>query len=97
MIQLVTIPFLPESPRWLVARGEISAAEESIWSICDGASFEDSPAAMVMLAEIQQAVEIENDNKPPWKEMFVNGRLQYFRRILLSFGLQTMQQLSGIS
>lgn len=96
-MQLCTIPFLPESPRWLVATGKELKARQVILAICDAESFESSDVATSMLANIQQAVEMENDNNPTYKELFVTGPFQYSRRVLLAFGLQAMQQLSGIS
>jgi hypothetical protein len=50
-----------------------------------------------MFANIKLAIETEDDGKSAWKDMFTMGPLQYFRRILLAFGVQAMQQLTGIS
>lgn len=80
-----------------MARGKETKAKEVILAICAGDSFETCITAATMLADIQQAVEIEDDTKPAYKELFVMGPLQYFRRVLLAFGVQSMQQLTGIS
>ena len=50
-----------------------------------------------MLADIEVAMETEDDGKSAWKDIFTMGPLQYFRRMLLAFGVQAMQQLTGIS
>ena len=91
------IPFLPESPRWLMARNQEAKAKEVILAICDADSLDDSAEAAALLANIKLAVETEDDGKSAWKEIFTMGPLQYFRRIMLAFGTQAMQQLTGIS
>ena len=97
VIQLVTVPFLPESPRWLLARGRETQAEAVILAICDAESLETNTEAAALYTEIQQALQLENDLKSAWADMFSMGPLQYFRRVMLSFGTQAMQQLTGIS
>lgn len=66
-------------------------------AIHDVASLDDGLDAATMYADIHKAVELENDNHSDWRTLFTMGPLQYFRRILLAFGTQAMQQLTGIS
>ena len=59
---------------------------------------EDSGAAAeTMIEEIKIAIATEADGKSAWRDIFTWGELQYFRRIILAFGTQAMQQLTGIS
>ncbi|KAH8692362.1 general substrate transporter [Talaromyces proteolyticus] len=97
LLQLITIPFLPESPRWLVAQGHESRAETTILAICGVESFDSSSEATDMLANIKVAIEMEDSGRSAWRDMFTGGSMQYRRRILLAFGVQAMQQLSGIN
>lgn len=97
VIQLATVPWLPESPRWLVASNRHAQAKEVIAAICGTDDFATSHEAVQMMANIEQAVLIENDKKPAYKDMFSMGPLQYFRRIMLAFGLQAMQQVCSSS
>ncbi|RFU25014.1 hypothetical protein B7463_g11324, partial [Scytalidium lignicola] len=97
LLQLSTIPFLPESPRWLMAKNRDAKATDIILAISDAESLESSAEAAAMVADIKFALENESDGLSAWKEMFTMGPLQYFRRILLAFGIQAMQQLTGIN
>ena len=96
-MQLSSIPFLPESPRWLIAKGREEDAKKVILSICDAESLSTNGEAATMFSSIQLAVEVEENGKAAWKDVFSMGRLKYFRRLLLAFGVQGMQQLTGIS
>lgn len=80
-----------------MAKDRVSEATEIILAICNAGSVESSTEAAAMIADIKLAVESEDDGMSAWKEMFTMGPLQYFRRILLAFGVQAMQQLTGIS
>jgi hypothetical protein len=94
---MITMIFLPESPRWLLYKGRETEAKEIIRRITNADSVESSEEAQSAIAEIQEAIATEADGKSAWRDVFTWGELQYFRRILLAFGTQAMQQLTGIS
>jgi hypothetical protein len=77
--------------------GRETQAKEVLLKIYDTKSLEENEEAAAMFADVQQIVEIENDGKSAWRDLFTMGPQQYFRRICLAFGTQAMQQLSGIS
>ncbi|RFU35503.1 hypothetical protein B7463_g792, partial [Scytalidium lignicola] len=95
--QLLTMLFLPESPRWLFYKNREEEGKEVIRRITCTESVETSAEAQSLIAEIKEAIATEADGKSAWSNIFTWGELQYFRRILLAFGTQAMQQLTGIN
>ena len=91
------MPFLPESPRWLIAKGRTAKAKAVVAAIYDIDDVENSMEAQQMITDIEQAVMVEQASQPMWKEVFSGGPLHYRRRVLLSFATQALQQLAGIS
>lgn len=84
---LVMVWVLPESPRWLVARGRDAEARDVLARLSgDGAEDE--------LKGIKESVRIEMASKARWRDVFSGG--QASRRVLLGVLLQMAQQLSGM-
>ncbi|KAL4932828.1 sugar porter family MFS transporter [Aspergillus undulatus] len=99
MIYLV-IPFLPESPRWLVIKGR---DEEALRILSD---IEDKPETdafvLSQLQSIKYTAEYERSNGISWGEL-LRGRgsnksgTKTIRRLILGMGAQSMMQFSGIN
>jgi sugar porter (SP) family MFS transporter len=90
---------LPESPRYLMAKDRKEEALE-ILAILEG---EDQNSASVQgqFKNIQAALDFSrssaNGGAVTWRDYFRGGRQQTFRRLALGYGIQMMQQLTGIN
>ncbi|KAI8633194.1 general substrate transporter [Xylariaceae sp. FL1651] len=99
-ILFATVPWLPESPRWLIAKGRLEEADVILADL-EGVDVAD-PFVITQSKEIQWAVNYERENTVPWSMLLrgktgPNGGTCTVRRLLLGMGTQAMQQFSGIN
>ncbi|KAJ6083121.1 hypothetical protein N7467_007256 [Penicillium canescens] len=93
------VPWLPESPRWLMSHGREVEALQVL------ACIEDKPAnhpyISVQRNEIEYSIRYEAENSLTWTQLFLNWRknnsTKTMRRLLLGAGTQFMQQFQGIN
>jgi hypothetical protein len=95
-----TVPWLPESPRWLIAHGDVDQGRQTLADI-EGRDVKDLRAAHGV-EEIQFAVNFEKEHGVSWGDL-LRGRTgdqagtSTVRRLVLEMGTQIMQQLFGIN
>lgn len=100
IILFATVPWLPESPRWLIAH---SKEDEAYQILADLENKDvDDPFIVTQHKEICFAVEYERKNNVGWWDLLrgrtgAQGGTSTIRRILLGAGTQAMQQLAGIN
>ncbi|ATZ53288.1 Bchex4 [Botrytis cinerea B05.10] len=99
IILFVTVPWLPESPRWLIAHGKIDEGRQIIADLEDLDITDDRVSSDVN--DIIYAVEYEEAHGVSWFDL-LRGRTgeagtSTIRRLVLGCGTQAMQQLSGIN
>ncbi|KAH5267472.1 hypothetical protein HBI70_132360 [Parastagonospora nodorum] len=96
IILFATVPWLPESPRWLMMKGRVDEAEKILADL-EGTDVTD-PFIIAQSKDIQWAVQYEKDHAIRWRDL-LRGRTgdqagtHTIRRMLLGMGTQAMQQL----
>lgn len=96
IVVIVMVFALPESPRWLYARGR---NEEALEVICDVWNSDPSgEKVQKMQDDILGALELERKHgEYKWREIFKRDEVQTGRRVLLAYGMQFMNQMGGIN
>lgn len=90
--------WLPESPRWLCARGRHHEAIDVLAQIKGRNMPMSNPDVLLLKQTIDDAIALEAKDGPfRFAEVFTSGPLKIRRRFLLAIGLQCMQQISGIN
>ncbi|KAI5865122.1 general substrate transporter [Durotheca rogersii] len=98
IILFCTVPWLPESPRWLLAHGRETEAT-SILADLDDLPVDD-PHIAAKKNEILFSIEYERKNASNWGDL-LRGRTgagtKTIRRLILGSGTQAIQQFGGIN
>ncbi|KAH2455435.1 hypothetical protein KXW63_003844 [Aspergillus fumigatus] len=93
-----TVPWLPESPRWLLAHGRKEEGVEVL--SCIEAKPIDDAYIITQHDEIQYSIQYERDNAIRWRDLLRGGKSEgtkTLRRLLLGAGTQAIQQFQGIN
>ncbi|THU90604.1 general substrate transporter [Dendrothele bispora CBS 962.96] len=99
VILICTVPWLPESPRWLLAHGYEEEGVIVLVALEGGSATAKDPKIVDQKLEILEAVRIEQETSPSWSDIFHGrtGDTGMIQRLLLGAGTQWMQQLVGIN
>jgi len=93
IIVLGLVPFLPESPRYLISRGKVDEGTHIIARLY--ALEDDDPQVILERDHILEM--LENEGDATWSELFTNTPQRNLHRILLGIGPLLMNQWSGIN
>ncbi|KAI0838875.1 general substrate transporter [Hypoxylon sp. FL0890] len=98
LILFSTIPWLPESPRWLLAHDQEAEASKILADLEDKPV--DDPYVVAEREEIIYGIEYERQNAINWGDLLrgrTKGGTKTIRRLVLGAGTQAMQQFGGIN
>ncbi|KAG0347784.1 myo-inositol transporter [Podila humilis] len=90
-LQLVTLPFLPESPRYLIKKGDVQGAE-AVLRRCMGLSDANNAYIAKEVDSIRESLELSH--KTRYRDLL---RKSLRRPLIIACGLQLWQQLSGFN
>jgi sugar porter (SP) family MFS transporter len=95
IITLICLMRLPESPRWLLLRGRGDEAQE-VLAMLDGPNTPlDAQHIIDLRADIEAVIAAEASTTI--RDMFRNSPQKTSLRLALGYGIQMMQQLTGIN
>ncbi|KAJ7773662.1 general substrate transporter [Mycena maculata] len=99
VILLGTIPWLPESPRWLLMHGREVEGVGVLVALQGGGATAEDDVVVDQKIEILDALRLEKDSAPTWSDIIHmrGGETGMVQRLLLGAGAQLMQQLVGIN
>lgn len=97
LILIGTVPWLPESPRWLLAHGYTDEGVAVLVALHDASPNDEH--IVDQKEEILEAVRLEKETAPSWSDILRGrtGETGMIPRLLLGSGTQWMQQLVGIN
>ncbi|KAF7290700.1 Hexose carrier protein [Mycena indigotica] len=99
VVLFATIPWLPESPRWLLMHGFETEGVAVLAALHGEDATPEDEAVIDQKMEILEAVRMENDASPSWSDILHlrTGETGMVQRLLLGAGAQLMQQGVGIN
>ncbi|KAL4897839.1 general substrate transporter [Aspergillus ambiguus] len=97
LFTVFSMPFLPESPRWLYAHGQKEKSIDVLSRLMDCST--NDPTVISIVAEIEQAISVEqHQSRFTIRSLFYDTtQMKNPRRILLCFLIQFFQQFTGIN
>ncbi|KIW76457.1 hypothetical protein Z517_11203 [Fonsecaea pedrosoi CBS 271.37] len=97
LITMATIPFLPETPRWLYSHGQKAEAVTVLSRLMN--CTESDQDVLFIKNEMEEALKLEESQPPMTLKGLLNDKsdIKPMRRLVLCFMVQMLQQFTGIN
>lgn len=93
ILAMVAVPFMPESPRWLIMTGQVDKARHVMAALLELEP--DSAEISDTIHEVQTTLAVCGNTS--WTAMFTNGEQRLFHRAYLAATGQFFQQMCGVN
>jgi sugar porter (SP) family MFS transporter len=90
---IIFMPFLPESPRWLLKYAKVEEAREVLSALRDVG--EDSEQINFVIREVEASLSIAGQVQ--FRDLFTNGRQRLLHRTLIAAVCQMFQMIVGVN
>src|ERR1700761_5256772 len=86
-VTLFLLPFLPESPRWLLTRGKVQEAADALVQLGNKGTTHESPEIVKTMLEMEEIARLENIDGLLWFKSLVSNiqLLRLARKLTGSF------------
>ncbi|KAK9457422.1 general substrate transporter [Dipodascopsis uninucleata] len=97
-ITMILAPFIPESPRWLVSRGRLVSAAQSLARLESAMTYPDDVKITEKLEEMDEICKLEDLSGLAWvSSLCRGGPTQNGKRVAMSCAVGAFQQLCGVN
>lgn len=93
LLVMITMPFMPDSPRWLIRKGRVDEARNVMAALHD--TTPDAPEVNEEVREIEESLALAGEAR--FLHLFRNGDLRLLHRTCLAAAGQVFQQMGGIN
>lgn len=86
--------FFPESPRWLISKGKIDEARQSMLEL-KGTEAANMDTINIEIATISQIIHVATQGERGFKDLFRKSQHRLFYRLCLAIGINFFAQMTG--